>query len=137
MALPGFIRRAFGRGAPPPQSGTDKLPDASSGTEPDRSWRAGDMAECVVGGTWLRFTLFGMVEVTGPLLGEVRVVSAVSMDRHPFTRENVIFLRFARYDGAYQASSFRKIVPQADRAEKGDGAFMDWVRRFSAPERVQ
>jgi len=147
MALPPFIRRIFGRPAPaaPPSAGESSAakPDNSRPDDPrpddpdDRSWQAGDMAECVYAGPWLSPAPFGFVVSPGPRPEEVRVVTDVSMDPHVITGADTVFLRFARYPGRYQASAFRKIVPQADRAEIADADFLDLTHRLSPGELVQ
>lgn len=104
----------------------------------DPGWQVGDLAECVTDGPWQVCTPTGaMIPSTGPQQGEVRIVIATGIGPHPLRESDVIWLHFARYEGRYSALNFRKIVPQADRAERGAADFLPWLRRFAGQERAR
>lgn len=92
----------------------------------DRSWSAGDMAECIGEGSWISNGTFQQMP-PGPVKGEIRVVIDVVLV--PFNGEDFIVLCFTRFPGRrFDSRSFRKIVPHADRAECADAAFLSTLK---------
>jgi hypothetical protein len=88
----------------------------------DRSWRPGDMAECIGSGTW-RDLITG-VPTLGPEFHEIRMVTDARMTSHVDGSQH-IWLLFARWPKiGFDAASFRKIVPQADRSGAADAEFL-------------
>lgn len=109
--------------------------DAENSVVDDKSWAAGDMAECIGDDSWLAIVPGGFIRTPGPKGGEVRIVRAVTLSEHP-TRGQVLFLAFARYPGQYEAAFFRKIQPTADKAGAADSDFLrDFTHRLK-PARV-
>ncbi len=97
--------------------------DPAEGPVDDKSWTAGDMAECIGQNGWILPVPGGWIHASGPKQGEVRIVRAVTLSDHP-TRGQVLFLAFARYPGQYEAACFRKLQPTADKAGAADSDFL-------------
>ncbi|KUR80784.1 hypothetical protein [Novosphingobium sp. FSW06-99] len=92
----------------------------------DKSWRAGDLAECVAAGNWICAET-GQPE-SGPEYGERRIVTAVRMgDRRRV--DGIILICLKSHTGSFDSRCFRKIVPQADRTGAADADFLPWLNR--------
>ena len=133
--MPGPIRsavdRLLGRAAPRPTT-----PEPRE----DRSWKAGDIAECIHPGPWFQHTPQGTRVLFGnaPEFRERYRVTNVQLQQ---SRPNqpVIVLQFRAWPGDwFAANAFRKVVPIADRAECADSAFLQQLRHDIShqPERV-
>lgn len=101
----------------------------------DKSWAAGDMAECTNGDGWFAVNPGGFLKSHGPALGEVRVVSAVTIEQQ-VNGVDGLFLSFVRYPGKYTAHSFRKLQPTADTASVADGEFLRDFNERLKPAKV-
>ena len=92
----------------------------------NHAWWAGDLAECIVDDDWVRAR--DMARANGPAHGDVNRVVEVA-----FLAGDVC-LRFSKWPNCFYACDhFRKIVPQADRAEPADADFLKSI----APARVE
>jgi len=125
MGARAFLSRLFTR-APRPQTPTIVIVD--------KSWRAGDLAECIVDGTW--YSLEDGATKPGPSKGERRVVTQVELSGDA-AGHMVLWLTFAKSRGQiFRADQFRKIVPQADTACAADADFLPWLKRQPVREDV-
>lgn len=99
----------------------------------DTSWVAGDLAECIVSGTWWQLVAPGvMVPATGPQMLDVNRVVSAEPGLDVRTGQHVLFLQFAAWPRPFVSSAFRKVVPQADTAERADPAFVEDLRRIAS-----
>jgi hypothetical protein len=114
------ITRSPKRALPPVTLPTS---DREDGPVDDKSWSAGDLAECVSQNGWMVCVPGGWMHAPGPRQGEVRIVRAVTLSDHPL-RGQVLYLAFARYPGQYEAACFRKLQPIADTAGTADADFL-------------
>ena len=91
------------------------------------AWWVGDLAECVDDPQWIRATTGE--RTTGPAKRDVnRVVEVNYIDGD-------VCLRFKKWPGGcYVHTAFRKIVPQADRAQPADADFLPLLQRRPARE---
>lgn len=133
--LGGFIRRTFGWdiGGAGETGGAPDAPEDDALTG-DTSWAPGDLAECIVSGQWWHSPMPGvLIPVAGPGLGDVYKVKAAEPGRHLQTGNHCLFLRFSAFEGCFDSTCFRKVIPTADKAERADPAFLEDLRRL-APE---
>lgn len=88
-------------------------------------WQPGDLAECIEAEWFLE----GRWPANGPQKGEIRIVDLVRIGEGGTWGAGCQFLEFARYGfgHGFIASSFRKITPRADAAERGDA---EWLGKF-------
>lgn len=133
MGLGSFIRRTFGwdiggAGGPAAPDKPDDEPITG-----DISWAPGDLAECILEGPWFFRTPFGLAQTDGPGKGDVFKVIGVSGGTE-WSGARCVFLKFSAFQGRYQSTAFRKVIPVADKAERADPAFLEDLRRL-APER--
>ena len=97
------------------------LDDQENGRSISTDWKPGDLAECVFE---LRWENQHRQRASGPRKGEVRIVQDVRL-ASAFGRPE-FFLGFSRYPRAlFLSDCFRKIVPTADRAERGTATTID------------
>ena len=118
-------------------SGAGGAPTPPAAPPEDKSWTAGDQAECLNETGWGIAANVGLIRTLGPAKGQIFTVVHVMMLPHPKGGE-MIFLGFRGCNGLWEATQFRKLQPVADKAEAADGAFLrDLHRRLSRqPEHV-
>ncbi|OZA21396.1 MAG: hypothetical protein B7X90_01925 [Novosphingobium sp. 17-62-19] len=122
----GFLRRAINRvlGRTPSAPPKSTHPEPVEGPRPeDKSWQAGDIAECIVTNDWIVMRRSGVVAAPGPAKGDVHIVNRVMMSSHPM-RGEIVFLALRGLPGWWEAACFRKIQPVADKAEAADSTFL-------------
>lgn len=117
------INRVLGRTPSAPRP-TDPHPRPR---QEDKSWTAGDIAECIVTNDWIVMRRSGVVPAPGPAKGDVHIVNQVMMSSHP-TRGEIVFLALRGLPGWWEAACFRKIQPVADKAEAADSTFLRELR---------
>lgn len=98
----------------------------------DKTWQAGDMAECICTNGWFACVAPGFwLPADGPKIGRTYTVTGVKLSDHP-QRGQVIYLYLKGWPGSYEAASFRKLQPVADKAQAADSTFLhDLNRRLS------
>lgn len=133
MGLGSFIRRTFGWDVGGSQGGIVPEKPADERLAGDTSWAPGDLAECVLQGPCFFRTPFGLAQTDGPEKGDVFKVIAVDIGTE-WSGAQCVFLKFSAFQGLYQSTAFRKVIPTADKAERADPAFLSDLRRL-APAR--
>lgn len=115
MSLWNRIKRVFGRGAA-----------AETWPPINEDWQAGDLAECIVQGSWAR-------DGPGPDLGDVHRVVDVIKGRSVDDDSPGWGLKLSGYSYFYNADCFRKVQPRADALERCEADFLPLVRPVRVP----
>lgn len=130
--LGGFIRRHLGWdiGGAGDTGGTALDTPADGQLTGDVSWARGDLAECVMDWPWFFRTPFGLMRTDGPAKGDVFKVIGIDVGTE-WSGARCVFLKFSAFEGRYQSTAFRKVIPAADKAERADPAFLEDLRRLA------
>ncbi len=91
----------------------------------NEDWAVGDLAECITEDPWYQ-------GAPGPKKGDVNRVVGVFPGHCKRDETPGWGLKFSKWPGAFAATSFRKITPRADEAQRCEEEFLRLLR----PEHV-